>query len=100
MKLELERMEPGRWYALRDLPGFVPDLEVMLLCSGARRTKLVTSSFLLACVRPALHDDTLRGAFLLKPSGVVYADLQQVPHTIGDPPIAVGLDIEVVFSRM
>lgn len=101
MRLELDKMEPGRWYTLRGLPGFVPDLEaVEFTTTDGKRTRWVTSAFLLACVGPALDAGTLLTMYHHKPTGAVYLDFRQVPETCGEPPRTTGLDdIEVLFAR-
>lgn len=101
MQLDLDKMESGRWYTLRELPGFVPDLEVVEFTTTAGgRARWVTSAFLLACVGPALNAGALLTVYHYKPTGAVYLDLQQVPETYGEPPRTTGLDdIEVLFAR-
>ena len=100
MRLDLDKMDLGRWYTLYELPGFVPDPEVVEFTSLKGRTRWVTSSFLLACVAPALDEHKLRGAYRHKPTGAVYLDFQAVPLVYGEPPVRTGIDdVEVLFAR-
>lgn len=89
-------MKQGRWYTVREMPGFPARQAGESEDAHCKRAMDWCMTDLLAASRA--HE--IYGHFRLKSTGALYATLEAVPSEHGNPLRLVGLDdIEVVWRR-